>query len=40
MFYLWNQIRQHRATLHSHDLLQTVQSKLGRLLVILTTEIQ
>lgn len=39
-FYLWNQVRQHRSTLHRHDLLQAVQSKLGCLLVILRKESQ
>lgn len=40
IFYLWNQIRQHRAALYSHDLFQAVQGKLGCLFVILTIEIQ
>lgn len=35
MFYLWNQVRQHRATLHRHDLLQAIQSKLSHFLIIL-----
>lgn len=39
-FYLWNQVRQHRATLHRHDLLQAVQSKLSRFLVILRKDSQ
>lgn len=39
-FYLWNQVREHGAALHSHHLLQAVQSELGGLLVVLATEIQ
>lgn len=38
--YLWDQVRQHGATLHCHDLLQAVQSELSRLLVILRTDVQ
>lgn len=34
--HLWDQVRQHRATLHCHHLLQAVQSKLCRLRVVLT----
>lgn len=35
MLYLWNQVRQHRTTLYCHDLLQAIQSKLSRFLIIL-----
>lgn len=40
MLYLWNQVRQHRTTLYCHDLLQAIQSKLSRFLIILQKHVR